>query len=472
MTRSGTVGRVTLAYDVLRGVMVSDDLVRIVPKDRSQRGWLYAFLLSPRAQAMMTTSRYGQLIKHIEPSHLEALPIPDVTPKQARDFEAMAAEVVRLRGEAVDALRQAEDAYAGAFGKPRPSEGKLTFSKGVAALSGLRRRLDAAHHNPVAAEAERVLSAGGRRMECLDDLGFEAWLPNRFERVPAEAGVDLWSSSALLEVGARPARRIAEGPVQDPFAGRVSTDWILMPRSGQVYGIIGNAVLAPAAFDGGIVSDHVIRIRPLPAASVRAGYLVVAMSHPTLGLPRVKALACGSSIPEIDVGDLRRLRVPRLDPDVEQAVAEYAEASASARDEADRIEADMAKDADRIIADFGSEPVLRLAGGRGDNGAVSNGSDDADDDSEFRRLAEQWRSGRGPVATVARMTKHPAYRQIVNMGEAAIPLILSEFRRSPDHWDFALREITGDNPAPEKDWGDLWRVRDAWLAWGKRNGYN
>ncbi|MEW6755452.1 MAG: hypothetical protein AB1505_31415, partial [Candidatus Latescibacterota bacterium] len=77
-----------------------------------------------------------------------------------------------------------------------------------------------------------------------------------------------------------------------------------------------------------------------------------AMTHPTLGRPLVKALAYGSSIPELDVADVAAFEVVRLSLAVESAVADLAEASASARAEADALERALADDAGAAIEEF------------------------------------------------------------------------------------------------------------------------
>src|SRR5579863_2046597 len=41
VTRSGSVGRPTLAYSVHRGVVISDDLLRITPIEKKNLGWIY-----------------------------------------------------------------------------------------------------------------------------------------------------------------------------------------------------------------------------------------------------------------------------------------------------------------------------------------------------------------------------------------------------------------------------------------------
>jgi hypothetical protein len=50
------------------------------------------------------------------------------------------------------------------------------------------------------------------------------------------------------------------------------------------------------------------------------------------------------------------------------------------------------------------------------------------------RLAERWKSERGPTSSITQMAMHPAYQEIVGMGPAAIPFLLREVEKTPDHW--------------------------------------
>ena len=91
--------------------------------------------------------------------------------------------------------------------------------------------------------------------------------------------------------------------------------------------------------------------------------------------------------------------------------------------------------------------------------------------AKFSRLAAAWRSARGPESSIVRLSMHPAYQQIIGMGEVAVPLILKELEREPDHWFWALNAITGEDPVPEEAKGILREMTSAWLNWGKENGY-
>jgi len=66
---------------------------------------------------------------------------------------------------------------------------------------------------------------------------------------------------------------------------------------------------------------------------------------------------------------------------------------------------------------------------------------------------------------------HPAYQQIIGIGDAVVPLILQELKCAPDHWFWALNAITGVDPVPESGRGVMNEMVKAWLDWGTEHGY-
>lgn len=91
--------------------------------------------------------------------------------------------------------------------------------------------------------------------------------------------------------------------------------------------------------------------------------------------------------------------------------------------------------------------------------------------SKFRRLADDWLESRPKGVDVAQMTMHSAYQQIIGMGDSAVPYLLKELKRKPDHWFWALHAITGHNPVPDDKQGKTKDMAKAWLQWGRNNGY-
>ena len=95
----------------------------------------------------------------------------------------------------------------------------------------------------------------------------------------------------------------------------------------------------------------------------------------------------------------------------------------------------------------------------------------AEDQKRFRELVHRWKEGVGHLSSTARMAKHPAYREIIQMGSAAVPLLLAELKRDPDFWFAALREITKEDPVPARSAGKVKDMARAWVKWGRERGY-
>jgi len=85
--------------------------------------------------------------------------------------------------------------------------------------------------------------------------------------------------------------------------------------------------------------------------------------------------------------------------------------------------------------------------------------------SLFNQLAEKWREDTACVSSISQLTEHPCYREIVSMGEAAVPLLIAELRRGPEHWFTALYLITGVDPVPSDKKGHLQSMAKAWIDW-------
>jgi hypothetical protein len=353
VSRSGAVGRATLTYAAHEGTLISDDLLRVEPYDRTRWGWLYAFLRSAQARAMMSGERYGHMIKHLEPAHLHGVPVPDVSESQAQEFQARAEDMLSRRERAYGLALAAEERFASEIG---PMSGldwsEDGFSVNISDVVGSRRRLDASRHNPCVSAIARHLVRDGRATINIKDAGFDVWVPGRYKRVPAADGVVYLDSAEILEINPDEAKRLVDCSFGDSHDGRVESGWLLMPCSGQVYGIIGTAVLASDGLCGRAISNHVLRIAPTPTSTMRIGYLATALGHPELGRPLVKALAFGSSVPELDPVEVSALSIVRLADDAEDAIADLAERAAAERGMADVLERKLAEDAGEIVTAF------------------------------------------------------------------------------------------------------------------------
>lgn len=89
----------------------------------------------------------------------------------------------------------------------------------------------------------------------------------------------------------------------------------------------------------------------------------------------------------------------------------------------------------------------------------------------FQQLAAQWRRETRHLSLMSDVVLNTAYQQIIGMGKPAVGLMLQDLKQQPDHWFWALRSITGENPIQPMDRGRLQQMAEAWLVWGRANGY-
>lgn len=100
VTRSGNVGDAVLAYSPHFKKIISDDLLRVIPREQTLAGYLYCFLRTKYARAMMRSTRYGSIIKHLEPEHLQALPCLEPPPHLSKNLNRLMGRVTRFRDRA------------------------------------------------------------------------------------------------------------------------------------------------------------------------------------------------------------------------------------------------------------------------------------------------------------------------------------------------------------------------------------
>jgi hypothetical protein len=91
-------------------------------------------------------------------------------------------------------------------------------------------------------------------------------------------------------------------------------------------------------------------------------------------------------------------------------------------------------------------------------------------ETEFRRLADQWRTETAHLSVTFKRAMHPSYQRIIGMGKQAIPLILRELQERPSgNWFWALNAITGGDLARGET--NINAAIRAWLQWGTEQGY-
>jgi hypothetical protein len=352
VTRSGSVGRATLAGKAITEFLISDDLLRIEIADPDWWGWVYAYLRSPTARSMMSAAQYGHIIKHLEVFHLEQLPLVRPVRSLRAPFTERARRIVELRDEALDLILEAEVELASRLGSPTGAESMAGFAVRASDLFRLGRRLDALRHNPTARAAEASMQAKALRLEPLATLVDRVFIPGRFKHVYGEEGTPYLDSAQILEVAPDIDKRVLSLGDERKAGYLVERGTLLIPCSGQLHGIIGSVVLAAEWHESKVLTNHILRIVPKAKPPIRIGYLQLVLGHPELGRPRLLKTAFGSSVPELDANEISRLDIPRIEPDIEDRLGSMMEEAAALLSEANAIEELVADEAERLIQTF------------------------------------------------------------------------------------------------------------------------
>jgi len=85
--------------------------------------------------------------------------------------------------------------------------------------------------------------------------------------------------------------------------------------------------------------------------------------------------------------------------------------------------------------------------------------------TRFMKLKNQWEEEAAALSSITDIAMHPAYQQIIGMGPPAIPFIIREMTINPNHWFWALKSITGEDPVPPEKRGKVKDMTNAWIFW-------
>lgn len=88
----------------------------------------------------------------------------------------------------------------------------------------------------------------------------------------------------------------------------------------------------------------------------------------------------------------------------------------------------------------------------------------------FNALRDHWKSETLMLSSVHDICTHDSYLAIIGLGKEAVPLILEDLKKGPDHWFWALRTITGETPEPSDAAGNMVALSASWIKWGEARG--
>jgi type I restriction enzyme S subunit len=318
LTRSGTIGSLSLVSATLENTVFSDDVIRITTGKEADCGFLYAYLKSKIGETILQTNGYGSVITHIEPEHLADIPVPnppDSIKKEIHDFIIRSFD---LRDESNELIVKATGLLVNELNLPPVHEiktkrfnNRIDVDNYSVKLSNLNGRLDGSYHIPLAKaitehlrkHAEELISVGDKR------ISKTIILPGRFKRVYVEEGQGrvFFGGKQLFELDPSNKKYLSLTKHSKRIKAEleITENTLLITRSGTV----GKVIITPKHWEHWIASDHIIRVVPLN--NDVAGYLFIFLSS-VYGNSLIRRYTYGSVVDEIDDNHVAQIPFPLL----------------------------------------------------------------------------------------------------------------------------------------------------------------
>ena len=356
LTRSGTIGVVSYVSKTLENQSLSDDVIRIKATEYS--GYIYTYLKSKIGRLLVETNNYGAVIKHIEPEHLNAIPIPNPPPILKQEIHNLVEESFKLRDESNELLDAAQILLKEALELPSIevlNEQAKQFDETGGVLnysipsSEVFDRLDGSYYVPVidvigqhiAKTAKQVVKVGDNRMSQ------SVTLPERFKRIYVEEGygVVFFGGKQLHELDPSNKKYLSIGKHGDRIGNdlKIHTNMTLITRSGT----IAKVSIVPKHWEGWIPNEHVIRV--VPSNDEIAGYLYAWLSS-NYAYPLILRHTYGAVVDEINDEQVSEIVVPLLrDENVQREINDTVLEANRKRTEAYNLEQEVLRVLDEKV---------------------------------------------------------------------------------------------------------------------------
>ena len=311
--------------NTLDSLVFSHDLIRIEPKEYN--GFIYAFLKSRIGCSIINTNNYGAVIKHIEPEHLNHIPIPNPPPILKQTIHDLVEKSFTLRDESNELTDEAQALLKEALQLPDvegvqakqvdQEAGLLNYS---VPLSELSNRLDGSYHVPIVQAIEQHLQKTAKEIVKVGNsrISQSVILPGRFKRVYVEedSGIVFFGGKQIYELDPSNKKYLSISQHGDRIIDdlKIHTNSILITRSGT----IGKVTIVPEHWDSWIPNEHIIRV--VPTNNKIAGYLYAWLSS-DYAYPLIIRHTYGAVVDEIDDKQVSDIAIPLLsDENIQQEI--------------------------------------------------------------------------------------------------------------------------------------------------------
>lgn len=315
LTRSGTIGNVTIVTKTLEGKLFSDDVIRTTFKNDVDLGYVYAFLRSEYGNNILKTNSYGSVITHIEPEHLKEMLIPNPPYLVKKKIHDLVMESYNKRDKSNKLIDEATKILIDELDLPpiaKLKEEAFSHSDEIISfstkLSNIKGRLEANYHKPIVELILKKLNLKSKLIKLEDSrLTDDIILAGVFKRnyVDEGYGYPFIGGKEITQLNPSTDKYLSKITHEKRYDKelQVKENWILVTDRGTV----GTTVIVPKHFEKYAVSQNVLKIVP----NKLNGYIFTFLNS-EYGQILIKAQTYGSVVNMIDNKSLGNIQIPIL----------------------------------------------------------------------------------------------------------------------------------------------------------------
>lgn len=349
LTRSGTVGIVSYVTKTLENKSLSDDVIRIETKEYS--GYVYAYLKARIGRLLVETNNYGAVISHIEPEHLNNIPIPNPSSILKIQIHNLIEDSFRLRDESNELMDEAQASLKEALqfpdievlqAKAKQFDKKAGVLNYSVSLSELDNRFDGSYHAPIVKVIEEHLIKNAKEVLTLGNKNITKAiiLPNRCKRIYVQEGNGIAHLSGKDIYSLEPSDKKYLAPNQ--YSNNMINQFLLRENDIIITarGTIGKIAITPKHWDGYYISDNLIKT--IPNSVNIAGYLYCFLSS-IYGEVLINRQVCGAVVDILNPEHLSKISIPLLTNDIQKNINDKVLEANKKRTEAYKLEQEALK---------------------------------------------------------------------------------------------------------------------------------
>lgn len=349
VSRSGTIGLVTIVTADRHGCLVDDHMIRIIPKRAIDRGTIFAFLSSPIGQRLLESLAYGAVQKEIKAFQLQNIKVPRPSAAAQSHIAKNIETASRLRAEAftthnlaVHQTLESNHLLPLAERGARPTIGSRSVNAFMCPLSVLsgaspeatELRLEARFHNPKARAAIHNIQNCPTKKQTLGGLAARVFFCNRFTRtfVEEQHGIPYLAGKNIVQIRPRIERYLSISQTEELEDYKLQPGWTLITCSGT----IGRTCFVWQNFEKYVATHDLIRVIP-DESRVDPGYLYAFLSSP-YGYEQVLRFRHGSVVDHVTPEQLEKVLVPVPNLPQQKDIGDKVRAAFTKRAEALKLE--------------------------------------------------------------------------------------------------------------------------------------